>query len=133
MALRPVQRVVDFVESQGAAWSARRDVVRRAAQAALEAAEALQGSQQRTLRGIRGSFDEYNLDIELLHEGPALELGPATGQTPADLLDIDDAAFHTALEQTLSGISGIMLRSLADRLQSGQRDGLTYLRLHFDH
>ncbi|MGB3425817.1 MAG: solute carrier family 23 protein [Castellaniella sp.] len=134
-AAAPIQQVVDFVETQGGAWSARRDVVRRAAQAALEAAEAIQGSGgERRLRGIRGSFDEYNLDIELLHEGPELELGAHPGQAPADLLDIDDTAFQHALDQALSGLSGVMLRSLADRLQSGRRsDGLTYLRLHFDH
>ncbi|MGB3276971.1 MAG: solute carrier family 23 protein [Castellaniella sp.] len=132
-AAAPIQQVVDFVETQGGAWSARRDVVRRAAQAALEAAEAIQSGGGRRLRGIRGSFDEYNLDIELLHDGPELELGAHAGHAPADLLDIDDTAFQHALDQTLSGLSGVMLRSLADRLQSGQRDGLTYLRLHFDH
>lgn len=133
VAAEPIQRVVDFVETQGAAWSARRDVVRRAAQAALEAAEAIQSGGGRRLRGIRGSFDEHNLDIELLHDGPELELGGHAAHAPADLLDIDDAAFQHALDQALSGISGIMLRGLADRLQSGRRDGLTYLRLHFDH
>jgi xanthine/uracil permease len=132
-AAEPIQRVVDFVETQGAAWSARRDVVRRAAQAALEAAEAIRSDGARRLRGIRGGFDEYNLDIELLYDGPELELGAHAGHAPADLLDVDEAAFQHALDQALSGISGIMLRSLADRLQSGRRDGLTCLRLHFDH
>lgn len=60
---------------------------------------------------------------------------PATtphSPTP-NLLDIEDDQFQAALDQTLSGISQVMLRRLADRLHAEQRGDTTYLKLHFDH
>ncbi|MGB3290194.1 MAG: solute carrier family 23 protein [Burkholderiaceae bacterium] len=128
------QNIVDFVEAQGAVWAARRDVVRRAAQAAMEAAEALQAAGgNRRLREIRGSFDEFNLDFELLHEGQPLTLQPKPNASHATLLDVDDEAFHAALDDALAGVSHTLLKRLADRLGSGTRDGQAFFRLHFDH
>lgn len=133
---RPLSRkVVEFVEENGARWSARRDVVHRAAQAALEASEAISAAGDgRRPAAIRGSFDEFNLDIELVHSGPPLRLDPGQRAVPArDLLDIDDADFDAALDHAMAGVSHVLLKRLADRLYSGRRDGLSFLRLHFDH
>lgn len=127
------QQIVDFVESKGAGWSARRDAVSRAAQASLEAAEAIQSAGGRELTGIRGSFDEFNLDIELLHRGPPLVLDPTRVRSPADLLDIDDDAFDAALDQALAGVSHTLLKRLTDKLSSGTRGEYSYVRLHLDH
>ncbi|SAI71624.1 Xanthine/uracil permease [Bordetella ansorpii] len=125
--------LVDFVETQGAAWGARRDVVRRAAAAALEAAEAIAAAGgDRHVTRIRGSFDEYNLDIELLHSGAPLQLA-GHAPAPADLLDQDDDAFEAALDRVLPGVSAVLLQRLADRLSAGQRNGQAVFRLHFDH
>ncbi|WP_144633944.1 uracil-xanthine permease family protein [Bordetella genomosp. 13] len=125
--------LVDFVETQGAAWGARRDVVRRAAAAALEAAEAIAAAGGgRQVARIRGSFDEYNLDLELLHSGAPLQLA-GHAPAPADLLDADDEAFQAALDRALPGVSAVLLQRLADRLSAGQRNGQAYFRLHFDH
>ena len=127
------EAIVAFVETQGAAWGARRDVVSRAAAAALEAAEAIGAAGQgRGVTSIRGSFDEFNLDLELLHSGPRLNLA-ASGAAPADLLDGDDEAFERALDAAMSGVSAVLLQRLADRLSTGERDGQAFLRLHFDH
>jgi xanthine permease XanP len=131
---RHAQKIVEFVETQGAIWSARRDAVRRAAQAALEAAEAIQAAGgERRLVAIRGSFDEFNLDFELLHDGPPLSLRAKPSAASADLLDVDDNAFHAALDDALAGVSHVLIRRLADRLSTGTRDGRSFLRLHFDH
>lgn len=129
------ETIVDFVETQGAAWGARRDVVHRAAAAALEAAEAIAAAGQgRAVQSIRGSFDEFNLDIELQHSGPRLILpAAAPASAPADLLDGEDEAFQAALEAALSGVSAVLLHRLADRLIAGDRGGQAYFRLHFDH
>lgn len=128
------QQIVDFVESKGAAWSARRDAVRRAAQAALEAAEAIQASGAgRQVFEVRGSFDEFNLDIELLHRGPPLVLDTNGSKSPAHLLDMDDEAFNQALDNALSGVSHTLLKRLADKLSSGVQGDHAYLRLHFNH
>src|SRR5699024_4217279 len=129
------QAVVEFVELNGGHWQARREVVQRAAQAAMEATEAIQGTHGHTLRGIRGRFDEFNLDIELLHTGTPLSLQrkPAAQPATADLLDIDDDAFDAALDEALTTVSQVMINRLADRLQSGQRGELSFLKLHLDH
>lgn len=128
------EQITQFVESQGAAWSARRDAVRRAAQAALEAAEAIQAAGHgRALLEIRGSFDEFNLDFELVHQGAPLKLDAHGPSSPANLLDMDDDGFEQALEDALSGVSHTLLKRLADRLSSGVRGEHAWLRLHFDH
>ena len=124
--------VTNFVEAQGAAWGARRDVVHRAALAAMEGAEGIQAAG-RKLTGIRGSFDEFNLDLELLHTGAALPLTAGTvSALPAhELLDVDDAAFEAALSQ----VSSQLLRHIADRVSTydGQAGQPSALQLHFAH
>lgn len=127
------RQVVDFVEQQGAAWSARREVVRRAATAALEAAEALQGNAGRRLLAIQGSFDEFNLDLELLHSGSPLGLTKKSAADATKLLDIDDSAFEEALNEALAGLPEVLLKRMADRVSSGSNGKNAYLRLHFDH
>lgn len=127
--------ITDFVDTRGAAWGARRAVVQRAALAALEAAEAIHAAGEgRQVTGIRGRFDEFNLDLELLHSGPPLPLAAPEAATPtlsADaLLDGDDSALDAALAQA----SGRLLRHLADRVSSSATSGEpSVLRLHFEH
>src|SRR5690606_23601666 len=125
------QQIVNFVESNGARWSARREAVLRAAAAALEAAEAIQASgQDRRLMEIQGYFDEFNLNIKLLHQGEPLPLTMTSTAHPSNLLDMDDSEFSQALDQTLSGISHVLLKRLADRLSSGSEQSHSWLRLH---
>ena len=125
--------ITGFVETRGAAWGARRAVVQRAALAALEAAEAITAAgDSRQLTGIRGSFDEFNLDLELLHSGAPLAMGASAAaptEAIADLLDGDDSAIDAALAQ----LSGRMLRQLADRVTTTESAGQSVLRLHFEH
>lgn len=126
------QRITDFIEGSGASWGARHAAIRRATQAALEAAEALHASGKRRITEIRGRFDEFNLDIELLHEGPPLALEAPSTPT-ANLLDADDAAFEAALERTMAQVSHTLVQRLADRVHADQRNGQSSLRLHFEH
>ena len=133
------QDITDFVERQGAAWGARRAVVQRAAQAALEGAEAIAGAGARSLVGVRGSFDEFNLDIELLHRGAPLQWGAAAAPSPAlsleALLEGDGDEGDAALDAALRQVSGVLLRHLADRVAStaGSGAAASALCLHFDH
>jgi xanthine/uracil permease len=128
-------RITEFVEAQGAAWGARRDVVQRAALAALEGAEAIVTQGNRQVTAISGSFDEFNLDIEIEHSGDALALpGPGSARVPLPamaLLDADAAEFDAAM----LGLSGVLLRHLADRVSVRTAEGraAATLRLHFDH
>ncbi|ALM82468.1 uracil-xanthine permease family protein [Bordetella sp. N] len=129
------EQVIAFVERQGGAWGARRDVVQRAAMAALEAVDVLQQDERRHLRGIRGMFDEFNFDIELLYEGPALVLpskqGVANPQWSVE--DLDDQGFDAAIEEAVARVSSTLVRHWADRVVNGSRGGEGNLLLHFDH
>jgi xanthine permease XanP len=129
----PAQQVTDFIEENGGIWGARRDAVQRAAQAALEAAEALtHATPPRTLLAITASFDEYNLEIELQHDGAALALDtPQSAQ--ANLLELDDAHFEAALNNAMGQVSTQLLRRLADRVSTGTKGQYSVVRLHFDH
>ena len=123
--------ITDFVETRGAAWGARRTVVQRAALAALEAAEAIASAGDgRRLTGIRGRFNEFHLDLELLHSGPPLALSPhGTVPAHANLLEGDDSALDAALAQ----VSATLLRNLADQVSASEAEGQSVLRLHFEH
>lgn len=127
------ERVTGFVESSGAAWGARREAIRRAAQAALEAVELLNSSGEgRRATEIRGRFDEFNMDFEIFHEGPPLQLH-AQQAPPANLLDADDDAFDAALATAMSQVSHTLMQRLADKVHADTRGGQSRLRLHFDH
>lgn len=127
------ERVTEFVESSGAAWGARREAVRRAAQAALEAVELLHAcGDGRRVVDIHGRFDEFNLDLEIRHEGPPLKLDEQQS-LPHDLLDADDETFEATLAKTMNSVSQTLMQRLADRVHADQRGTLSSLRLHFDH
>ncbi|MEI2416359.1 solute carrier family 23 protein [Orrella sp. JC864] len=126
------EQIIDTVELWGGQWQARREVLKRAAAAALEAAEfAAAGGRQ--VVALRGSFDEFHLVVELVHNGTPLAMGGADAAMLAQLLDADDAAFDSQIEQALSHTSRTLLRRLAERVETGTRAGQSYLRLTFDH
>jgi xanthine permease XanP len=122
--------IIEFIEAQGGVWSVRRDIAHRAALAALEAAELITAMDgQRRPTAILARFDEYNLDIELLHDGTPLMLDRTQPPDPAHLLDADDGVLDIALAK----VSGILLHGIADRVRSGKRPDCAYVLLHFDH
>lgn len=126
--------ITDFVERQGAAWGARREIVQRAALAALEGTEAIHRAAGR-LTGISGSFDEFNLDVALLHTGAPLAMAAdAPAQDAAALWDaIDD---DDAIDAAVARASALMLRHVADRVTGGPapgEPGVSVLQLHFVH
>jgi xanthine permease XanP len=114
----------------------RRVVLRRSVDASLEAAEVIRRSGAGKILSIRASFDEYNLDIELLHSGHPLQLDSAT-LSPAEL----DALMTIPgdgrdLEVTMTRVSALVLEHLADRVLSQrvrEKSATGCLRLHFDH
>jgi len=129
------EQVIAFVERQGGAWGARRDVVQRAAMAALEAVDVLQQDDRRQIRGVRGMFDEFNFDIELLYEGPALVLPSKQGGVTPTLSvdDLDDKGYDAAIEAAVARVSSSLVRHWADRVVNGMRGKEGHLLLHFDH
>lgn len=126
------EQILDTVELWGGQWQARRDVVKRAAHAALEAAESV-GAAPGRIAALRGSFDEFRLVIELVHNGAPVAIGPGKTASLNGLLDTDDETFGRALDEALSNTSHVLLRRLAEKVETGQRGDQAYLRLTFDH
>ena len=120
----PRQHVHDFMEAQGAAWGARRDVIDRARFSLLQALEAIieNCSPQGRLE-VEASFDEFNLDLRVTYTGAALAL---TDRRPSneEIMDTDDG--HRLL-------AGFLLKRQADRVQSTSTGSRTTILFHFDH
>lgn len=128
----PIQ-ITDFIEAMGGAWAARRDVVRRAALAAVEAAEAIEAAGEgRKVTAVGGDFDELNFNIDLEHLGPPLPVG---GSGPTDLAAILEADDDSAIDLAMQSVSGTLVTRLADRLKAekGPTPGTSVLHIHFDH
>ena len=130
--LHSLQDATDFLEERGADWGARRDVVSRAATTVGEAVETLYGGGlvDGPIR-LSASFDEYKLVLLMDYPGRALSFN-----TPAEidleaLLDADDG--DAALDSAMSGMSGNLIKHLADRVSSQRRADRAELLLRFNH
>lgn len=112
------------METQGAAWDARRDVIDRAAfdlQQSIETivdACAPEGPLE-----IEAGFDEFNLDLRVSCDGPPLEL-PERRPTNEEIMASDEGARRLA---------GYLPRKHADRIQSTHGAGRSTILFHFDH
>jgi hypothetical protein len=99
------QRVADFLEAQGAAWGARRDVIDRASFNLAQSIETIgDGCDPRGPLEIAASFDEFNLDLRLSYTGAPLVL-PETRPSNEEIL---------ASEEGQRKLAGFMLRRFAD-------------------
>jgi NCS2 family nucleobase:cation symporter-2 len=119
-----LDEVHDFMESQGATWGARRDVIRRAQQAASQLVEAVVRTcePQGAVR-LEASFDEFNLDLRARWRGLKLDL-PMLPPSAEEIIESLDG------ERKLAGY---LLRTLADRAQTENRDGACSVAFHFEH
>jgi hypothetical protein len=125
------QAATNFLEDCGACWGARRDVVARAGVAIGEALEALFGAE--LVEGpiiLRASFDEYKLVLDLDYSGRAISFAADQKIDLEALLDDDEDA---ALDAAMSGMSGQLIKHLADRVTSSETAGRALLRLRFNH
>jgi xanthine permease XanP len=113
-----------FMETQGAVWGARRDVIDRATFDLVQSVETVvdSGVAGGSLE-IEASFDEFNLDIGLSYEGPPLELPE---QRPSN----EEIMASEAGERRLAGF---MLRRYADRVAATHKAGRSTILFHFDH
>lgn len=116
------QEVVSFMNHQGGAWGARPDVISRATTAAMEYLEALCG-----MRGcpasLTASFDEFNLDLTVRHEGEALKI-PDQRPTPEMMLESEDG---------VSLMGAWMCAKFADRISSSRHGDASLVKMHWDH
>jgi xanthine permease XanP len=116
--------VFAFMEAQGGAWGARRDVINNAIRAItelLDAAPALDLMGKKI--AITVDFDEFNIDVKAIYKGKPFQI-------PAALpyLDLAKDAKELSLE-----MAAFTMGRYADRIAFGQKGEMTELHLHFDH
>jgi len=117
-------RIEQFIEGQGAAWGARRDVIGRAEFSLLQSVDTLaSGAEATSPLELQASFDEFSLDIRVSYDGPPLEL-PEKRPSNEEIMASDDGERRLA---------GYMLRGLADRVAASYKDGRSTVLFHFDH
>ena len=117
-------QIEEFMQSHGAAWGARRDVIERARFNLMQSIELL--AESGVARGdmtVSASFDEFSLDLGIAYDGVPLEL-PQRRPSNEEIIASYEGQYRLA---------GYMLRNLADRVQVNNRGGHTTLTFHFDH
>jgi NCS2 family nucleobase:cation symporter-2 len=116
--------IFEFLETHGAEWGARRDVVTRAASALNEFVESAAN-----LGFVKGrvradvSFDEFNLDVDIRYEGDPMDF--PVGHPTHDAIAAETAA--------VVSLSGFLIRQYADGVKTSSADGRCRVQLHFDH
>jgi len=128
LVLRPGVDTTDaifaFMEKQGAAWGARKDVIYRAISALNEFYESA------TLLGLAKSeitvdvsFDEFNLDVDIRYTGTLMEF-PTERPTEVDLLRDT---------RTTVKLAGFMIMHYVDQLKSDAKGDSCRIQFHFEH
>ena len=113
-----------FMDINGAAWGAQRDVIQRAKFNLAQSLEVIwescapQGPVE-----VAATFDEFNLDVRVSYSGPTLEL-PEKRPSNEEIMDSEDGQRKLA---------GFMLRRFADRVAATYKDGRSTILFHFDH
>ncbi|HEV8308244.1 MAG TPA: solute carrier family 23 protein [Methylomirabilota bacterium] len=117
-------RVEDFMEERGAAWGARREIVRRATYAIHQCVETLLDAPETTGPfSITVAFDEFNLDVQVRYTGAMLEL-PERRPTEREILEVEGGDRRLA---------GFLLRRVADRASSSRDGDRCVVTFHFEH
>jgi NCS2 family nucleobase:cation symporter-2 len=113
-----------FMETHGAAWGARRDVIDRAGFDLAQSIETIvdSGVASGPLE-VEASFDEFSLDLRVSYDGPPLEL-PEARPSNEEIMASEEGAHRLA---------GFILRRHADRVQATTKAGRSTILFHFDH
>jgi xanthine permease XanP len=118
------EQIFLFMEKQGSAWGARREVIDRAKAAMnefIEAARALELSTGKIDAEV--SFDEFNLDVDMRYDGELMEF-PIKRPTEADLLED---------ERAVAKLAGFLIRNYVDRVKSDRINGRCRVQFHLEH
>lgn len=118
------EKIFRFMENNGAAWGARKEVIWRATAAMNELVEAAACyERQDGPITMQASFDEFNLDVRAQYRGQMLEL-PTVRPAEQELLEDPRAG---------ACLAGFMVRSYVDKISASQQGDLCRIDLHFDH
>jgi xanthine permease XanP len=118
------EQIFLFMEKQGSAWGARREVIDRAKAAMNEFVEAVSLLEPSISRiDAEVSFDEFSLDIDMRYDGELMEF-PSARPTSADLLGD---------ERAVAKLAGFLIRNYVDRVKSDRINGRCRIQFHLDH
>ncbi len=118
-------KVIRFMESSGAVWGARSEVVHRASSAIIEFFETALDLELVRAGKVRleVSFDEYNLAVKVVYNGTLMEF-PKNRPTEDELLNEDNA---------LVKLSGFLMRKYSNRIDACLLGENCILQIHFEH
>jgi len=119
-----LENLSNFIRRQGAAWGARREVIRLAESAMQEFMESLMGLK--LADGpveVEVRFDEMRLDVVFTYQGRLLDF-QAQPPSQADLLEDDTAIFR---------LSGFIIKNYVDRIKTEVKNGKCHVVFHFEH
>jgi len=122
----PVQaeKLEQFMETNGATWGARRDVIDRAKFNLAQSLEVIVDScEPQGPVEVTATFDEFNLDLRVSYVGPPIEL-PMRRPTNEEIMESEEGQRRLA---------GFMLRRYADRVAATHKSGRSTILFHFDH
>jgi xanthine permease XanP len=118
------EQIFLFMEKQGSAWGARREVIDRAKAAMNEFVEAVSLLEPTISRiDAEVSFDEFSLDIDMRYDGELMEF-PSTRPADADLLGD---------ERAVAKLAGFLIRNYVDRVKSDRINGRCRVQFHLEH
>lgn len=113
-----------FLETQGARWGARSDVIDRASFNLAQSIETIvEGCEPQGPLEIEAAFDEFSLDVRVSYDGAPLEL-PRRRPSNDEILASEDGQRKLA---------GYMLRRYADAVDATHTGGRATVLFHFDH
>lgn len=118
------ERIFTFMDRQGGAWGARKEVINKAEAAMTEFMEVV--LEQKLVHDtvtMEVNFDEYNLDVDIWYRGRLIEL-PDFRPSPEELLEQPGA---------LGQLAGYLVKHYPDKVTVQEENGLCHIRLHFEH
>ena len=119
-----LEKLSTFILRQGAAWGARREVIRMAESVMEEFMESLVGLKLADgAIEVDARFDEMRLDVGSNYQG---RLPDFQSQPPsqADLLEDEAAVFR---------LSSFIIKNSADRIKTEVKNGQCHVVFYFDH
>ena len=116
--------IFTFMQRHGSLWGAMPDVISHAASDINEIFEATAAAAlvDGPLK-VEVSFDEFNLDVDISYKGRPMPF-PDSSPSGEEMLASPDS---------LARMSGFIVRRHTDKVESGEKDGLCRIRLHYIH
>ena len=113
-----------FMERQGSAWGARKEIIYNAMSAMNELLEATTTCQlTKDTITMEASFDEYNLDIDVHYKGHLLEFPTERPDTKDFLTD----------PEAMGRLAGYLVRQYTDSVTAEKTGDQCHILMHFDH